>query len=305
MKSLIDGLLTLFKTTWNILELPFWVLCMATLFILFLHMYWYIYLKYQEKLYPQSSEGKHYKVKKVGIFKQISLAMKQLAKDKLTRDPSEFKTNEGRIVAFCGFQGQGKTVSMTKKLMDYQAEWPLLKVATNYDYKMQNAEITKWQDMTELDNKEQGYILAIDEAQQYWNSRDFRNFDIGMLQEITTQRKQNKVILMTTQSFQFLDKNIRCQVQEIHQCHTILGVFTFVVVKRPIMTYDGNVEKLKFLRIYSFAHTEELRKSYDTLKVIKTVSQKGFVPKNEQLGVINNSNEISINIDNDKKKKKK
>ncbi len=123
-----------------------------------------------------------------------------------------------------------------------------------------------------------------------------------MLQEITTQRKQSKQIVMTAQSFHFLDKNIRCQVQEIHECYKFGSAFTLVVVKEPTMDCEGNLEKLKRKRIYCYNHTETLRDSYDTYKVIETLKKEGFVDKSERYTTFKEKSETEITL-NDKKKK--
>ena len=301
----LDAFMGLLKMAWSILKWPLY-LALAVFFIMCcLYVFWYLYLRYHDKMEPISAEGKHYAVKEDGILKKVFLALKQMAYDKLSLDPSHFLPRDGRIIAFCGRQGQGKTISMTRHMNMYKAEWPLLKIATNYNYKYQDDEINHWRDMINLQNGKQGYILAVDEAQVYWNSRDYKNFDVSMLQEITTQRKQSKQIIMSTQSFHFLDKSIRCQVQEIHQCYTFGRAFTIVVVKIPEMTFDGDVEKLKWKRIYCFNHDKYLRESYDTYKVIEALEKKGFVPRGEQLGHPATVGDTNIVIDPKALKKKK
>ena len=297
MKLFLDVLLKILGLAWKFLKIPLAVVAIGIGLLILSYIYHYLYLRYKEKIEPQSTVGKRYKVVDIFIVKKLWIALKQMAKDRLTRDPSEFIPEDGRIIVFCGMQGQGKTISMTYLLNKYKAGWPLLKTATNYGYVYQDAEINHWRDMINLENGKQGYILGIDEAQVYWNSRDYKNFDVSMLQEITTQRKQSKMIMMSAQSFHFLDKNIRCQVHEIHQCMTLGRCFTIVIVRRPIMTYDGEVEKLKFRRIYCFNHDEKLRNSYDTYRVVEALEKKGFVPRSEQLGKIADKQDTNIVID--------
>lgn len=299
--GLFEGILGLL---WTLLKWPL-IIFAIFLFVLFLgYLAWYLYLRYYKKIKPIPNDGLHYNLKEDNIFKKLWLALKQIAKDNLTRDPAEYRPRDGaRIILFAGRQGMGKTMTCVKHLMDAQTEWPHLKVATNFEYKYQDAIINHWQDMIDLDNGNRGYILAIDEAQVYWSARDYRNFDVSMLQEITTQRKQNKKILMTSQSFHYLDKNIRCQVHEIHQCLTLARCFTIVVVREPIMTYSGDVEKLKFRRMYCYNHTDKLREAYDTLLVIQNLRDKGFVERSEQLGKFNDSSVINVKVEEPKKKK--
>lgn len=287
----------------KILKWPFIIAAIFT-FVLFLCWFaWYLYLRFYEGIEQRENNGDHYRFKDKNIFMKVALALKQMALDKLTADPATFRPRDGRIIAMCGRQGQGKTIAIARLLMTYQTEWPHLKVATNFWYKYGDNRINHWRDLIKLENDNRGYVMAIDEAQQWFNSRDYKNFDINMLQEITTQRKQSKMIVLSTQSFHFLDKNIRCQVQEIHQCYRIGSAFTLVIVKEPVMTYDGEVEKLKFRRMYCFEHSEQLRNCYDTYEIIQTLEQKGFVPRSEQLGNLSNSKEnVNITIDGKKKK---
>lgn len=263
-----------------------------------------MYYKYIKKVKTIKADEIGERIKNENIIIKIIKAIKMAAYDRLTRDPNEFRPIGARIIVFCGRQGQGKTISCTRHLMLSQALYPKLKIATNYEYKYQNNNIEKWQDIIDLKNEKYGYIIAIDEAQNWFNARNYRDFDPSMLQEITTQRKQSKQILLTAQSFHFLDKNIRCQVQEIHQCYTLARAFTIVVVRQPEMTYDGNVEKLKFKRIYCYNHTAELRKSYDTYKIIETLRKEGFVDKSERYGTFKD-NETNVTIETKENKKSK
>lgn len=295
---------TMIDVIWKFFKLPLKVCAVFIIVILLMYLFYYLYLRYYKGIEPKPNNGDHVHIKKDNIFKKVNDAIKQLAIDKLTADPARYKPKTARIICFVGRQGRGKTIAMTKFLRDEQAEWPHLKVATNYEYKQQNREITHWKQLVTLRNGKKGYAIALDEAQLWFNGRDFRNFDINMLQEIVFQRKQNKLLLLTTQVFSALDKNIKTQVQEIHYCHTIAGVFTWVVVKEPFISAStGEIEKEKFRRIYCFNQTEELRKSYDTFKMIDNLKNKGFVDRNEQLGRTSD-NIFNVNIEEVKTKKR-
>ena len=304
IKAIIDAAFNLASFLWTILQWPFYALIIFIFIIMFAYLAMHLYLRYYKKIEPIPNDGLHYKFKDKPLYKKLFLAIKQIALDRLTRDPSEFIPRDGRICCFCGRQGSGKTIAMTKKLMEYQTEWPKLKVATNYGYKYEDYQIDHWHDLFDLKNGQQGIQIALDECQQWFNARDYKNLDLSMLQELTTQRKQAKQLLMSTQSFHFLDKSIRCQVAEIHQCITLARTFTIVIVKEPIMTNTGELVKQKFRRMYCFNHDEKLRNAYDTLKVIQTLRKKGFVDRSEQLGIHNASeNNVTVNIEQTKKKK--
>ncbi len=301
---ILDTFKSLLEVAWNLCKYPTYILIVVLILFLLSYRTWYLYLKYHDNLQPLPNNGGHVRLKKDNIVKKLWLASKQLALDRLTMDPSRFRPKSGRIVCFVGRQGRGKTIAATRMLMDLQAEWPKLKVATNYEYEHQDYEINHWEQLVDLQNGAQGMAIALDEAQLWFNGRDFRNFDINMLQEIVFQRKQNKMLLLTTQVFSALDKNIKTQVQEIHYCTTILGVFTIVRVKEPdINSSDGTIEKEHFRRIYCFPHTPELRNAYDTFKMIDNLKKKGFVDRSEQLGRVSTENNINVQIDKKLKKK--
>ena len=68
----------------------------------------------------------------------------------------------------------------------------------------------------------------------------------------------------------------------VYNPHTLFGCFTFVVKRKPVFDSEGNVIDMKYRGVYFFTHTEELRSSYDTYKVIHTLAQEGFKEKTVQ-----------------------
>lgn len=291
-----------FSFIWGLLKYPLLICGIAIAIIILMVIFWTLYYRFIKKIKPIPNNGDYTPVKKENIIIKIVKATKQLAKDRLTRDPSHFKPNGARIICFVGRQGKGKTIALTKMLNDMKATWKHIKIATNYEYKKQDAEIRGWKDLTNIKNGKKGTILALDECQLWANCRDWKNFDVNMMQEIVFQRKQSKMLLLSTQVFSALDKNIKTQVQEIHNCYCIAGVFNIVVVKEPILNNSsGEIEEEKFKRIYCFYQDEELRNSYDTYKMIEAMNKKGFVDRSEQLG---NREKSILEIDLKDNKKK-
>ena len=61
---------------------------------------------------------------------------------------------------------------------------------------------------------------------------------------------------------------------------------------------------MKSLGWYCWVHNNEIRKSYNTYKVIETLAKTGFVPRNEQLKSFDSVN-TKIEVSNEKTKKSK
>lgn len=216
---------------------------------------------------------------KVSIFEQLFIQL-----------PKQFWTNyynkkigtftEHGIIMFTGKQGQGKTLAETKYLMDMQYKYPAVKVCTNYGYNYENECIDNWKKLVDYNNGEHGVICAIDECQNWFSSNQSRNFPPRMLATVTQNRKNRRVIIMSSHFFTNVAKPIRLHCTEVRCCRTFLKCFTVVKRKEPIMNGDGDVIKYRTLGYYSFVHSEKLYNAYDTYKVIKNLSESGFKDDN-------------------------
>ena len=128
-----------------------------------------------------------------------------------------------------------------------------------------------------------GVIVVIDELQNWFSSMDSKNFPPDMLEIITQNRKNRRIILGTAQNFYLLAKAIRSQATEVRRCTTLLGACTIVRRFEPILDSEGNVKEFKKRGMYFFVHDKELRESYDTYKVIKRLSKVGFQDKQQEI----------------------
>ncbi len=180
------------------------------------------------------------------------------------------------IIMYTGKQGQGKTLTMTRDIMQLQYQYPSLKVGTNYGYNNEDFVIDDWRKLVDENNGKTGVLCAIDECQNWFSSSMSKNFPPRMLATVTQNRKNKRVIFMTSHFFTNVSKPIRLHCTEVRQCRTFLKCFTVVKCSEPIMNGDGDVIKMRFLRYYCFVHSPELYNSYDTYKVIKNLSEAGF-----------------------------
>lgn len=210
--------------------------------------------------------------------------------------PKQFWTNyynkkvgsfdEHGIIIFTGKQGQGKTLAETKYLKDMQYKYPNVKVCTNYGYFNEDEVIDDWHKLVDYNNGEYGVICAIDECQNWFSSSMSKNFPPRMLATVTQNRKNRRVIIMSSHFFTNVSKPIRLHCTEVRSCRTFFKCFTVVKRQEPIMDGDGNVIKLRRLGYYSFVHSQELYNSYDTYRVIENLSSSGF---QDNWGVIQGS----------------
>jgi hypothetical protein len=160
----------------------------------------------------------------------------------------------------------------------WQKEYPKAKVITNLAYKRENDALRKWQQLVDYKNGIRGVIVCMDEMQNWFSSNQSKDFPPQMLEVVTQNRKNRRVIMGTAQSFNRLAKPLREQATEVRKCCTLFGCVTIVHRVIPELDSNGDVEKWRHRSFYYFVHTDELRDSYDTYKVIESLRESGFQP---------------------------
>lgn len=239
-------------------------------------------------------KGVHNRVKKRSFFRRLFVDFPhRVSDDMFDRDPEAFR-HKG-VVIFEGRQGYGKTIAMCQFAREMQKEYPKAMCISNLDYKWENATLKNWRKLIDYTNGKHGVIAIIDETQNWFSSNDSKNFPPEMLEVITQNRKNRRIILGTAQNFYLLAKAIRSQATEVRRCATILGALTIVIKVEPILDSDGNVKKWRHRGMYFFVHDKELRESYDTYKVIKSLRKSGFQERSADISqnttiILNNQN---------------
>lgn len=155
-------------------------------------------------------------------------------------------------------------------------EYPLVKIISNTKFSLSDFNLNHWKFLVNFSNGEEGVIAIIDELQNWFNSKQSKNFPPEMLSVITQNRKNKRLILGTAQQFYMLSKDIRTQCTEVREAYTLFSRLTIVIKKEPIVDNEGDVLKMRFKGIYSFVQTDKLRDSYDTYATIKNLSDSGF-----------------------------
>ena len=268
MKIFFTILFSLFS--W--LKIPL-IMLVSLVILFFVLVYTFVIIKLIKG--RRFKKGEHYKRKKVSIFKRLFIDLpNQVSEDMFDRDPEAFRYKG--LIIFEGIQGSGKTIALVRETMDMQYEYPKCKCISNLGYSNEDKSLVHWSQLIKYTNDIHGVIGIIDETQNWFSSNQSRNFPPEMLEVITQNRKNRRIILGTAQNFYLLSKAIRSQTTEVRRCTTFLGCLTFVHRVRPVLDSEGNVKEWKHRGFYFFVHTPELRNSYDTYKVIKSLANSGF-----------------------------
>ncbi len=233
---------------------------------------WYLILKYKKGLKMPPCGVVKQKKKNI-LYQLLVLVPRRYMLDKFDREEGYFHPKG--IHMFCGEQGCGKTIACVEMIQRLQKSYPQSKSITNFGLTTETTELKKWQQLLNYTNGHKGVIVGIDEIQNWFMSGK-NQLPEGMLEVATQNRKNNRIICCTAQVFTRVNKALREQVSMVYNPHTFLGCFTIVIMRKPEFDSEGNVIKMKYRGMYSFVHTDELRASYDTYKVIHTLAKEGF-----------------------------
>lgn len=196
------------------------------------------------------------------------------------------------IKGFFGLPGTGKTMAMCHHLRELRNRYGnKIYIMTNFNYSDEDYAFKGWQDLTRTYDRP--LVVAWDEIQNEFNSRDFKNFPIALLTQLTQVRKGNGIYLLyTSQRWGFVDKNFRQLSGKVCDCKTVLGCYT-IVKEYDSMDYEekeNNVQidkkmKIRPINCYSFIQTDSLRNSYDSFKMLETARFKaktgGYMSRDE------------------------
>lgn len=284
-KSFFD----IFLSILGIFKLPLLLLTIFILFFILLIITNIIIGLLKGKKFQKGTS--YTKVKKRNFIQKIFIDLpKRIVDDMFAKNP-DFFPYEGLII-FEGRQGNGKTISAIQFARQMQTEYKKAKCITNLNYKYEDDQMNHWSKLINYKNGIYGVIAVLDETQNWFASNQSRNFPPQMLQVITQNRKNRRVILGTAQNFYLLAKAIRSQTTEVRRCATFFGCLTLVRRFEPILDSEGNVQEFKKRGFYFFVHDEELRNSYDTYHVIESLSDSGF---KDNVDILSNNTENTTN----------
>lgn len=192
------------------------------------------------------------------------------------------------IYGYFGLAGMGKTMAMSKYLMDLREKHgDDIYIMTNYCFEGEDFPFTSWKDL--LKPYDKPLIVAWDEIVNEFNSRDFKNFPMSLIVLLTQLRKGHGVqILYTAQRWHMVDKNFRSLSFGCYECKTFLGRYTVARMYDPIdydnlcanSDYDKR-RRIKPIKTVDFVQTDELRNCYDSFKMLETAKTKEYMDREE------------------------
>ena len=159
------------------------------------------------------------------FYVRIFLALKYLLQS-IFHPKRDEKLHLYGIYGFLGLPGHGKTVALTYILNEYRKKYgDDILICTNYFFEGQDFAFDNWQQL--LAQYDKPLIVAWDEVQNEFNSRNFKNFPTALLTLLTQNRKGNGIqILYTAQRFDRVDKVFRELTNYFFDCKTLFGRLT-------------------------------------------------------------------------------
>lgn len=267
--------MSILKTAWTILSFFLWLLvpffALAAVFGLLCFIWFLVFrFKHGMELRPSGQVIE----KRPGLLRMLLYDVpRRYVLDILNREPGYFDPKG--IHMFCGEQGCGKTIGAVHMIQAIQNRYPLCRTITNFGLVTEDDELKHWSQLLTYTNGHQGVVVGIDEIQNWFMSGQ-NKLPEQMLEVATQNRKNNRIIVCTAQVFTRVNKGLREQVTMVYEPITFLKCFTVVIKRKPVFDSEGNVIDRKYRGMYCFVHTDILRESYDTYKVIHTLAQEGF-----------------------------
>lgn len=184
--------------------------------------------------------------------------------------------------------GHGKTMAMSKRLIDLRKKYGNeIIIATNYYFKYEDFHFADWHQL--LENYDKPIVVAWDEVQNEFTSRNFKDFPLELLTQLTQVRKNNGMLLLyTAQRFGRVDKIFRELSSYMYDCKTYLGRFTIVkkyncddyIQRYNSISVDSKL-KIHPIDCFSFVQQKKYRDSYDSYKMLESAKNKTYMNRIE------------------------
>ena len=187
------------------------------------------------------------------------------------------------IIGFFGLPGKGKTMALVHQLETYRKQYgDRIYITTNFNYKNQDFEFKTWKML--LQPYDKPIVVAWDEVQNEFNSRDFKTFPVTLLTLLTQNRKGNGIqILYTAQRYNRVDKVFRELSHWAVECSTLWGRLTrlkwYHWMDYEQLNQAVGVDlkmSIKPIKRESFIQTDTLRDLYDSYKMLESAKSKEY-----------------------------
>lgn len=191
-----------------------------------------------------------------------------------TREDDDFPFG---IYLYDGVQGSGKTLSMVFDTLELKKSYPDMHIISNCGIRGVD-NITYYTTVEELissinSNTARHTVVLIDEGLTYFAENS--GIDPALMSQITQNRKNRRLILISTQKFKRLNNRIRDFSLQTIKCRSFLNFQVNTV--RDDQTVYWDKEEMDFVGekkfTYIFKRNDELFKRYDTYQNITL--QKG------------------------------
>lgn len=202
------------------------------------------------------------------------------------------------IEGYFGLMGKGKTICMTERLNHLRNKYGNdILITTNYFYDKQDFLFSSWEQL--LSNYDKPLVVAWDEVQNEFSSRNFKDFPVELLTQLTQVRKNNGIlILYSAQRIDRVDKVFRELTMYSWDCNTWLGRFTFCkkyhsfdFLRLNNSLSEDNRLSIHPLNIHWFIQTQNLRNCYDSFQMLESAKSKKYMNRVE-LAAINSGNAV-------------
>ena len=208
-----------------------------------------------------------------------------------------FVCPSGKIIAFCGLFGKGKTLSMVhyvtrlyrrynNRLVFINGKWRIQKINvvsnvslsipyTNFTGLRQIVDIAKQKD--ELDGDKYYFVTLIvgDEFSVQLNSRSFKdNIDALFLNTLLTSRHYAISLYYSSQKFLLVDKLLREVTFWVYDCNKIGRIMVHNIFDAFDMENATNLSLVKPLRRTGWLIMDKDYNAYDTLACVGNLIKK-------------------------------
>lgn len=192
------------------------------------------------------------------------------------------------IYGFFGLPGYGKTMAMSKELLDLRSRYGNdIYIFTNYGFSQEDRPFKDWRML--LDEYDKPCVFAWDEVQNEFNSRAYANFPIELLTLLTQNRKgHGKRIYYTAQRYARVDKVFRELSFLVGDCRTLFGRYTrvrfFDTEDYEMLQSTPDVNKrmkIKPRKKMSFIQTDFIRDCYNSYQMLETAKSKEYMSRAE------------------------
>lgn len=213
---------------------------------------------------------------------RLSIDYASFAKHKSKDPKDQFPTGTR---AYKGYQGRGKTLSITKYVYDLKKRYPECVIFSNV--KMQGIE-DFYYTKTDLDvinglkfnNRDKGVINVIDECHLFCNKKT--GISLDWLTQISQQRKERRKIIISSQIWEDLDISLRKQVPEIVKCNNLGFIQINKISNGETLRYNKTTGQYEAdtIGFEIFKRNDEYFARYNTYQKIETnaVYKREMVP---------------------------